>query len=226
MSASVAVVVGAGGALGSATALALAADGFTVVAVDRNERALKELPDTIGREVGDATDPDVAKTLVDRIAAEVGPPDVLVNTLGAFDLSDVFTTTPEALRLMVDVNLGAALWLSQAAGAHMQRRGSGAIVHVSARPGVEPTAGMTAYGVSKAALTHLVRVLDLELRPSGVRVNAVAPQLIDTPKNRGFLSEEQLAHAVSPEAIAKVIAFLVSDAAAPISGAVLPTYGG
>ncbi|WP_405885331.1 SDR family oxidoreductase [Streptomyces sp. NBC_01136] len=226
MSSSVAIVAGAGGALGRATALALAADGFTVVAVDRNERALKELPDSIGRQVGDTTDPDVAKTLIDRIAADVGPPDVLVNTLGAFDLSDAFTTTSEALRLMVDVNLGAALWLSQAAGAHMQRRGSGAIVHVSARPGVEPTAGMTAYGVSKAALTHLIRVLDLELRPSGIRVNAVAPQLIDTPKNRSFLTEEQLAHAVAPEAIAKVIAFLVSDAAAPISGAILPTYGG
>ncbi|MCX5555580.1 SDR family NAD(P)-dependent oxidoreductase [Streptomyces sp. NBC_00038] len=226
MSSRVAIVAGAGGALGRVTALDLAADGFTVVAVDRNGSALKELPDTIRREVGDATDPDVAKTLIDRIAAEVGPPDVLVNTLGAFDLSDVFTTTPEVLRLMVDVNLGAALWMSQAVGAHMQTRGSGAIVHVSARPGVEPTAGLTAYGVSKAALTHLIRVLDLELRPSGIRVNAVAPQLIDTPKNRGFLSEDQLAHAVSPEAIAKVIAFLVSDAAAPISGAILPTYGG
>lgn len=62
MSSSVAIVAGAGGALGRATALALAADGFTVVAVDRNERALKELPDSIGRQVGDTTDPDVAKT--------------------------------------------------------------------------------------------------------------------------------------------------------------------
>ncbi|MEV6166734.1 SDR family oxidoreductase [Streptomyces sp. NPDC051954] len=226
MSGGVAIVAGAGGALGRATASALAADGFTVVGVDRNERALDQLPDGIGRQVGDTTDPDVARTLVDRIATEVGAPDVLVNTLGAFDLSDAFSTTPEALRLMVDVNLGAALWLSQAVGAHMQRRGSGAIVHVSARPGIEPTPGLTAYGVSKAALTHLVRSLDLELRPGGIRVNAVAPQLIDTPKNRGFLSEDQLAHAVSPEAIATVIAFLVSDAAAPISGAILPTYGG
>jgi 3-oxoacyl-[acyl-carrier protein] reductase len=225
MSNRVAVVVGAGGTLGLATAAALAADGFTVVAVDRNERALRELPDAIRREVGDTTDPTVARSLIDRIAAEAGPPDVLVNTIGAFRPGDALTTTPEALRLMIDVNLGTALWLSQAAGSHMQKRGSGAIVHVSARPGLEPSGGMAAYAMSKAALTHLIRILDLELRPGGIRVNAVAPQLIDTPKNREVLAADQLAHAVAPEAIATVIAFLVSDAASPISGAILPAYG-
>jgi NAD(P)-dependent dehydrogenase (short-subunit alcohol dehydrogenase family) len=107
----------------------------------------------------------------------------------------------------------------------MQRRHSGAIVHVTARPGLEPTYGMAAYAASKAALVHLTRLLDVELRPLGIRVNSVAPQLIDTEKNRLALPEEMLAHAVDPEAIAGIIAFLVSDAAAPISGAVLPAYG-
>jgi len=107
----------------------------------------------------------------------------------------------------------------------MRERGSGAIVHVSARPGIEPTAGMAAYSVSKAALAHLTRVLDLELRPHGIRVNAVVPLLLDTPANRAALPADQLAHAVRPEAIAEVIAFLVSDAAAPVSGALLPAYG-
>ena len=79
--------------------------------------------------------------------------------------------------------------------------------------------------MSKAALSHLVRVLDLELRPKGIRVNAVAPQLIDTPKNRTFLPPEALAHAVTPEAIADVIVFLAGDAASPVSGAVVPAYG-
>ena len=164
--------------------------------------------------------------LIDRIAGEVGPPDVLVNTIGAFRPGDALTTTPETLRLMIDVNLGPALWLSQAVAPHMQQQGSGAIVHVTARPGIEPSGGMAAYSVSKAALVHLTRILDIELRPHGIRVNAVAPQLLDTPANRAtFPAEVTMAHAVAPEAIAGVIAFLVSDAAAPVSGAILPAYG-
>jgi NAD(P)-dependent dehydrogenase (short-subunit alcohol dehydrogenase family) len=107
----------------------------------------------------------------------------------------------------------------------MQRSGSGAIVHIAARPGIEPSAGMAAYAVSKAALVHLTRILDLELRPLGIRVNSIAPQLIDTARNKAAFPKELLAHAVAPEAIAEVVAFLVSDAAAPISGAILPAYG-
>jgi NAD(P)-dependent dehydrogenase (short-subunit alcohol dehydrogenase family) len=226
MSAKVAVVAGASGPLGRATMAALMADGLTVVAVDRNEQGMRDLPDGIRREVADPTDPAVATRLIDRIAGEVGPPDVLVNTIGAFSLGDALAATPETLRLMMDVNLGPALWLSQAVAPHMQRQGSGAIVHVAARPGIEPSGGMAAYSVSKAALVHLTRVLDVELRPQGIRVNAVAPQLLDTPVTRASFPPEVMAHAVAPEAIAGVIAFLASDAAAPVSGAILPAYGG
>jgi len=225
MSAKVAVVAGAAGALGHATAVTLAAGGLTVVAVDRNEHGLGELPDSVRAEVADATDPAAAARFIDRIAGEVGPPDVLVNTIGAFRPGDVLTATPETLRLMIDVNLGPALWLSQAVAPHMRQQGSGAIVHVTARPGIEPSGGMAAYSVSKAALVHLTRILDIELRPHGIRVNAVAPQLLDTPANRATFPAETMAHALAPEAIADVIAFLVSDAAAPVSGAILPAYG-
>jgi NAD(P)-dependent dehydrogenase (short-subunit alcohol dehydrogenase family) len=150
---------------------------------------------------------------------------VLVNTIGAFRPGDALSTTPETLRLMIDVNLGPALWLSQAVAPHMQQQGSGAIVHVAARPGIEPSGGMAAYSASKAALVHLTRILDIELRPHGIRVNAVAPQLLDTPTNRATFPAEVMAHAVAPEAIAGVITFLVSDAAAPVSGVILPAYG-
>ena len=220
----IAIVVGAGSGLGQATALTLHRAGLTVVAVDRSEAGLKQLPDGIRREVADATDPAVPGPLVDRIAAEVGPPDILVNTIGAFELGDALSVTPRACSSSMDVNLGAALWLTQAVAPHMQQRGSGVIVHVAARPGLEPTAGYAAYGASKAALVHLVRTLDVELRPHGIRVNAVAPQIIATEKNKAMFPPEMLAGAVEPEAIADVIAFLVSDAAAPVSGAVVPTY--
>ena len=225
MSAKVAVVAGGGGALGHATTAALAASGLTVVAVDRTEHALRDLPDAVRPEVADTTDPATAKSLIDRIASEVGPPDVLVNTIGTFRPADLATTTPELLRLMIDVNLGTALWLSQAVAPHMQQQGSGAIVHVAARPGIEPSGGMAAYAASKAALVHLTRILDVELRPHGIRVNAVAPQLLDSAANRATLPHEAMAHATAPEAIAGVIAFLVSDAAAPVRGAILPAYG-
>jgi NAD(P)-dependent dehydrogenase (short-subunit alcohol dehydrogenase family) len=226
MTTGVAVVAGAGGELGRATCLALSAAGFTVVAADRNERALSELPHGARSEVADPTDAAAAAELIGRIASADGPPAVLVNTVGAFELGDTLAATPDGLRRMMDVNLGAAFWLSQAVAPHMQQRGSGAIVHVTARPALEPTAGMAAYSVSKAALAHLVRVLDVELRPGGIRVNAIAPQLLDTAVTRASFPPEVRAHAVAPEAIAGLIAFLVSDAAAPVSGAILPAYGG
>jgi len=221
----VAVVAGAGGALGHATAAALSGNGLRVVALDRSEHAMRDLPQTSRKEIADPADPAAVAEAVKRIAREVGPPAVLVNAVGAFGLGDSLATTSEALHLMLEANLAAALWLSQAVAPHMRERGSGAIVHVTARPALEPTAGMTAYSVSKAALAHLTRILDLELRPAGIRVNAVAPQLIDTAANRASLPADLMAHAVAPEAIAAVIAFLASDAAAPVSGAILPAYG-
>jgi len=226
MSTRIAIVAGAGSGLGQATALRLHHDGVTVVAVDRSEAGLKELPDGIRTEVADATDPTVSRLLVDRVVTTVGPPDILVNTIGAYELGEALTVTPEALRRMLDVNLGPALWLSQAVVPHMQNRGSGAIVHVAARQGVEPAAGVAAYGVSKAALVHLVRTLDVELRGHGIRVNVVLPQVMATAKNKALFPPEALEGAVEPDAVAEVIAFLVSDAAAPTSGAVVPVYGG
>lgn len=225
MSDRVAIVAGAGGPLGRAVAVKLAAAGYTVVGIDRSVDGLRELPDGIHQMAGDTTDPAVPKSLVDRVVAEVGAPDVLVNTVGAFALGDALAATPDDLKQMVEVNAGAALWLTQAVVPHMRERVTGAIVHVSARPAAEPTAAMAAYSLSKAALSHLVRVLDLELRPQGIRVNAVAPQLIDTPRNREYFPPDVIAHAVSPEGIADLIVFLASDIAAPVSGAILPAYG-
>jgi NAD(P)-dependent dehydrogenase (short-subunit alcohol dehydrogenase family) len=225
MSERVAIVSGAGGELGRATAAKLAAAGYAVTGIDRNEQGLKELPDGIGREVADPVDPAAARAVVDRIAAAAGPPQVLVNTIGMYHLGDAMSVTPEDLRFMTDVNLGSALWLTQAVVPYMRERGSGSIVHVASRPGLEPTAGQASYALSKASLAYLTRVLDLELRPLGIRVNAVAPQLLNTAATRQFVPPEVLTHAVTPEAIADILAYLASDAAAPVSGAVIPAYG-
>jgi len=225
MSPPIAMVAGAGGELGRAVVVSLIDDGYAVVAVDRSEDKLGGLPDGVHREVADATSPAAVAPLVDRIARDIGAPDALVNTLGVFVTGPAVDTTPDQLQTLLDVNLGAALWLSQAVAPHMSQRGSGAILHVSARPGLDPTPGMAAYGATKAALIHLTRSLDLELRPMGIRVNCIVPQLIDTERNRLGLPKEMLAHAVAPEALADVIAFLISDAAALISGAIVPAYG-
>jgi NADP-dependent 3-hydroxy acid dehydrogenase YdfG len=114
--------------LAERTAPRLADAGFTVVGIDRNEDGLKQLPEGIRYEVGDPTDPVVARSLVDRIAVEVGPPAALVNTIGTYHLGGVLDATPEDLRLMIDVNAGTALWLTQAVAPYMRDRGSGAVV--------------------------------------------------------------------------------------------------
>src|SRR5260221_2616680 len=177
MSEHVAIVVGAGGELVRRTTEKVAAAGFTGVGGERIEEGLKEPADGIRGEAADPTDPAAARGVVDRIAGEVGPPEVLVNTIGTYHLGEALTATPEDLRLVIDVNVGPALWLTQAVVPYLRERGSGSIVHVTARPGLEPAAGMATYAVSKAALVHLTRVLDLELRPLGIRGNAVPPQL-------------------------------------------------
>jgi NAD(P)-dependent dehydrogenase (short-subunit alcohol dehydrogenase family) len=225
MSEQVAIVTGAGGELGRATAEKLTAAGYTVAGIDRNEQGLKELPDGIRSEIADPVDPAAARSAIDRIAAEVGPPAVLVNTVGTYHLGDALSVTPDDLHLMIDVNLGAALWLTQAVAPYMRDRGAGSIVHVASRPGLEPAAGQASYALSKAALVHLIRILDLELRPSGIRVNGVAPQLLNTAATRSFAPPDLLAHAVTPAAIADLLTYLASDAAAPVSGAVVPAYG-
>src|ERR1700744_4465984 len=120
MSERVAIVTGAGGELGRATAEKLTSAGYTVAGIDRNEQGLKELPDGIRSEIADPVDPAAARSAVDGIAAEVGPPAVLVNPIGTYPLGDTLSVTPDDLRLMIDVNLGATLWLTQAVVPYMR----------------------------------------------------------------------------------------------------------
>ena len=222
--ATVAVVAGAGGALGHATTAALAARGFTVVALDRNEHAMSDLGDAVRKETADPGDPGAVTQLIDRIAAEAGPPGVLVNTVGSFRLGDALATTPEALRLMLDVNLRPALWLSQAVAPHTTAGfGCHRPYDRPARPGAcEWHGGLQRQQGGPGAPDPHSRPRAPALRDPGERRRTAADR---HPGQPGPLPADVMAHAVSPEAIAGVIAFLVSEAAAPVSGAILPAYG-
>lgn len=196
-----------------------------VVAIDRDEEALRVLGPEVHRIAADLSTPEGAKSALARVEAEVGAPSVLVNTIGVHAFGDVMTITPDLLRQQVDLNVGAAVWLTQAVVPHMQQAGEGVIVHTAAEAGVEPAAGLTAYSVSKAATAHLTRVLAVELRPLGIRVNAVLPRLIATEANKAMLPPELLATASTPEAVAGAIALLVSEEAAAVHGALVPVNG-
>lgn len=107
----------------------------------------------------------------------------------------------------------------------MSQAGGGAIVNVAARTALHGGVGSIAYAVTKAAVVRLSQVLADELKDAGVRVNVVVPALIDTPANAAVMPAARMAKAVPAESIAKIIAFLCSAEAWPISGAVVPAYG-
>ena len=146
-----------------------------------------------------------------------------MNTLGTFPTGDALTTTPDRLRLMIDINLGSALWLSR----QSRRTCRSAPNHRAHRV---PTRYRTVrrhgdYAARKAALVHLTRILDVELRPLGIRVNTVAPHSSIPSRDGPSFPKKVIGARRAPEAIADVVVFLVSDAAAPMSGAILPAYG-
>lgn len=219
------VVTGGGGALGAAVVAAFAAGGTSVVAVDRHPDVLERLQPTVHKAAADLTDAEEVEALFDRIGQEWGVPAAVVHTVGAFRDGAAVDTPVEDYRMLLTVNVDTAWWVSRAAGRRMADAGGGSLIHIGARQGVEPMSGSAAYSVSKAALVHLVRVLDAELHSSGVRINCLLPGLIDTEANRANLPAAAMARAITPSAIARVIAFLVGPDAAPISGAVIPVYG-
>jgi NAD(P)-dependent dehydrogenase (short-subunit alcohol dehydrogenase family) len=220
------VVTGGAGALGAAVASAFVTEGARVVVVDRSLDTLEGLPPQVHGEVADLTNPDDVEELFERIARDHGTPAVVVHTVGTFRPGTAVDTAVNDYRMLLAVNVDTAWWVSRAAGRRMSASGGGVLIHIGARQGVEPTPGAAAYAVSKAALVQLTRVLDAELRSSGVRVNCLLPGLIDTPANRATLPAASMGRAVTPDAIARVIRFLAGPDAAPISGAIVPVYGG
>ena len=216
----VALVCGGGGGLGTAIVEALLRRGDRVVAVDRTGGAA---PPGVRHEALDLTAPEELSALWERLSAEDEIPRWVVNAAGGFRGGTVADSEPDAVQFMADLNLGTAWWSCREASRHLPS--GGAVVNVGARAAVAGGSGSAAYSVAKAGVVRLTQVLAAELAERRVRVNAILPSLIDTPANRASMSADALRNAVAPADIASVVAFLLSDAAAAITGAIVPVYG-
>jgi 3-oxoacyl-[acyl-carrier protein] reductase len=241
----VALVTGASSGIGAATAVTLANLGARVaLAYHRNQCGADATRDGIieAGGIAIAVEADVrrgeeTRALVARVAAELGPIDVLVNNAGSLvarmKLQEI---TEERLDEILALNFKSALLASQAVAPSMIDRRRGAIVNVvsiAGHNGGGPGAG--AYAAAKAALMSYTKSLAKELAPHGIRVNAVSPGVIDTPFHEVFSTPEMIRTFVSmiplgrvgtPAECASVVAFLASDAAAYVVGETIEVNGG
>jgi NAD(P)-dependent dehydrogenase (short-subunit alcohol dehydrogenase family) len=161
-----------------------------------------------------------------RVAERAQPLDALVHVMGGFAGGrPVSETTDEEWDRMMDLNVRSAFYMIREVLPGMLAAGSGRIIAVGSRTGVEPAAGLSAYGVSKAALHALIRTVALEVTGSGVTANAVLPSTIDTAANRKAMPRADHTKWVRPEAIAEVLLWLASAEAAEVNGALIPVYG-
>jgi 3-oxoacyl-[acyl-carrier protein] reductase len=241
----VALVTGASSGIGAATAVTLADLGARVaIGYHRNTRGAEETRNRIvsggGSAVAltaDVRRADDIRRLVDRASTELGPIDILVNNAGSLVARiGIRELTPDRLDDILALNFKSAVLASQAVVDSMIERRRGAIVNIvsiAGHNGGGPGAGP--YAAAKAALTAYTKSLAKELAPHGVRVNAVAPGVIDTPFHetfstpeliRSFVATIPLGRVGTPDECATVIAFLASDAASYIVGETIEVNGG
>jgi NAD(P)-dependent dehydrogenase (short-subunit alcohol dehydrogenase family) len=241
----VAIITGAATGIGRATALTLAESGAAVtINYKRNEKDAellrKQIVSTGGRAItvqADVTRASDVDALVKRAAEEFGPVDVLINNAGSLiQRLRILELTEERWDEVMDLNLKSAFLCSKAVVPSMMERKTGAIINLSSIAGRNGGAlGSIHYSTAKGGLITFTKGLAKELAPFGVRVNAVSPGVIDTPYHEQFSSSEMMKSYVNaiplgrvgkPEEVAKVIAFLASDAASYLAGETIEINGG
>ncbi|NIH77594.1 SDR family NAD(P)-dependent oxidoreductase [Amycolatopsis viridis] len=228
-----AVVLGAGSGIGRESALALAAHGAEVVCADRNPGAAGETArETGGRPYEiDVLDP----AAVERAAAELEV-DVVVLTAATNVRKRLLDYRREEFDRVVALNLGATFDVVRAFGAGMVERGRGSIIGFSSIRGTTVEPGQGPYAATKAGLVQLFRTAAAEFGPSGVRVNAIAPGVVETPLTEqikaspdwyaAYAGKSALGRWAKASELAGAVVYLASDAASFVTGAVLAVDGG
>ncbi len=241
-----AIVTGASSGIGLATAKRLGRDGFSILAVGRDEKTLSgvcaEIAGAGGRAapfVADVTSESGPRAIVARALETFGGIDALVNAAGVIASGSVADTTDAAWDAMLAVNVRAPFRLIREAAQSLASR-RGAVVNVSSVAGLRAFPGVASYAVSKAAVDQLTRVAALDFAASGVRVNAVNPGVVvtnlhrrggmDETKYAEFLERSKTTHPLGrpgrPEEIADLIVYLISPAAGWITGETIAIDGG
>jgi NAD(P)-dependent dehydrogenase (short-subunit alcohol dehydrogenase family) len=217
------LVAGGTGHLGTAVVRELLAAGYAITAtwvVESEAERLSAEPVELVH--ADLFDPDAVQKAVDSTPQL----EAVVNLVGGYaEGPRVHETDPEQFDGLMRLNVKPGFLLARAAMPRLIERGGGAFVGVSARAALRPFPGAAGYIASKAALLALIQALDAEYKRHGIRCNAIVPSVIDTPANREAEPDADHSKWVKPEAIAKVVRFLVSDESEPISGAAVPVYG-
>ncbi|MBA4178245.1 MAG: NAD-dependent oxidoreductase [Leptothrix sp. (in: Bacteria)] len=218
------LVTGGLGVLGRAVGHALAARGARVVLLDRAPVEIVHgmagvLGDTdLGHEDDTAAAVAEAARLMDGLNA-------LVNVAGGFRWEKLTGGSLSTWDAMYSTNLRSAVAASRTALPHLRAAAPAAIVNVGALAAIKAGAGMGAYAASKAGVARLTEALAEELKDEGVRVNAVLPSILDTPANRADMPDAYVSRWVTAPQLAAVVAFLLSDDAAAVTGACIPVAG-
>ncbi|WP_214316801.1 SDR family NAD(P)-dependent oxidoreductase [Nonomuraea sediminis] len=228
-----AVVIGAGSGIGREAALALAAHGAEVVCADRDVPAAEATAAACG---GTARELDVLDAAAVARAADDTSPDVLVFTAATNVRKRLLDYSAEEFQRVVDLNLKASFDVVRAFGAGMVARGRGSIIGFASIRASVTEPGQGVYSATKAGLVQLLRTAAAEFGPSGVRVNAVAPGVVETPLTKqikdnpawyeAYAAKSALGRWAQAEEMAGAVVYLASDAASFVTGSVLYVDGG